>query len=240
MKADAGDSRKVAAAIAALEHIRSGMRLGIGTGSTADAFTRLLAERMGQGLDVRCVATSTRTEALCGQLGIALTNLDELPALDLTVDGADEIDPQLNLIKGAGGALLREKIVASASASMIVIADDTKLVDVLGRFPLSIEVVPFGRETTRNAISRLAARLGMPVQLDLRLNEGAPLITDGGHNIFDASFGRIPDANALAEGLVGIPGVVEHGLFLGMADIAYIGTADGTSRITRRDGGETR
>jgi ribose 5-phosphate isomerase A len=235
MKADAESARKTAAASAALKHVCAGMRLGIGTGSTADAFSRLLAQRIGQGLEIRCVATSTRTETLCAELGIQLTEFDQMPHLDLTVDGADEIDGDLNLVKGAGGALLREKIVASASDTMIVVADDTKLVEALGEFPLPIEIARFGLEATRIAIVQLAADLGMPTELNLRMDNGSPLVTDGGNHILDASFGRIRDANALADGLVHIPGVVEHGLFLGMADIAYVGTGTGVSRITRRD-----
>ena len=223
---------KVEAARAALSHVEDGMRLGIGTGSTAEAFVRLLAEKVATGLTVVGVPTSERTAALCRELGVALTTLDETPDLDLTIDGADEIDAELSLIKGGGGALLREKIVAAASARMIAIADRSKLVGTLGRFPLPIEVNRFGLEATRRAIVRAASGLGLNVEPTLRMTQGEPFVTDGGHLILDASFGRIPDTRALSDALHAIPGVVEHGLFLGLADTAIVAGDAGVETIS--------
>lgn len=226
---------KIDAARAALEHVTNGMRLGIGTGSTAEEFVRLLAEKVAAGMSIIGVPTSERTAALCRELGVPLSTLDETPQLDLTIDGADEIGPDLSLVKGGGGALLREKIVASASAGMVVIADQSKMVDTLGQFPLPIEVNPFGLKSTELAIVRVARELGLEGPLTLRMTQGAPFVTDGGHFILDASFGRIPDPRALSSGLHAIPGVVEHGLFLGLAKIAIVAGADGvkTVRATR-------
>ncbi len=213
---------KIKAAAAALEHVEDGMRLGIGTGSTAEEFVRLLAEKVAGGLKVEGVPTSERTARLCLELGVPLKSLDELPQLDLTIDGADEVDAQLRLIKGGGGALLREKIVAAASERMIVIADESKVVDVLGRFPLPIEINPFGQASTRIAVEKTAERFGLTGELKLRASGGGLFTTDGGHLILDASFGRIPDAEALAMALNAIPGVVEHGLFINLASLAII------------------
>jgi ribose 5-phosphate isomerase A len=213
---------KIDAAAEALKHVENGMRLGIGTGSTAEEFVRLLAEKVAEGLNVRGVPTSERTARLCLELGVPLNSLDELPELDLTIDGADEVDARLTLIKGGGGALLREKIVAAASARMIVIADESKVVDMLGAFPLPIEVNPFGLASTRIAIEREASRLGLSGAIVQRGQNGNSFRTDGGHFILDASFGRIPDAEALANALNTIPGVVEHGLFINLASLAII------------------
>ncbi len=222
---------KIEAARAALGHVREGMRLGIGTGSTAEEFVRLLAAAVADGLNVTGVPTSERTATLCAQLGVPLSTLDDMPELDLTIDGADEVDRELSLIKGGGGALLREKIVAAASADMIVIADGSKLVDCLGRFPLPIEVNGFGLRATQNAIEKAASRLGLSGPVTLRVTSGAPFVTDGGHFILDASFGRIRDTRALSEALHAIPGVVEHGLFLGMATTAIIAGANGIETL---------
>jgi len=218
---------KIEAARAALEHVTSGMRLGIGTGSTAEEFVRLLAVKVAKGMKIIGVPTSERTAALCVQLDVPLSTLEETPELDLTIDGADEVDADLSLIKGGGGALLREKIVASASAKMIVIADESKIVDTLGRFPLPIEVNRFGLKATEIAVRKAAASLGLSGPLTLRMTGGEPFVTDGGHLILDASFGRIPDARALSDALHAIPGVVEHGLFLGLADLAVIAGSTG-------------
>ncbi len=213
---------KIKAAAAALEHVEDGMRLGIGTGSTAEEFVRLLAEKVASGFRIEGVPTSERTARLCLELGVQMKSLDELPELDLTIDGADEVDAQLRLIKGGGGALLREKIVAAASRRMIVIADESKVVDVLGAFKLPIEVNPFGQVATRIAIEKVASRLGLSGDISVRNSGDGPFKTDGGHLILDASFGRIPDADALAGELNAIPGVVEHGLFIGIASLAII------------------
>jgi ribose 5-phosphate isomerase A len=203
------------------------MRLGIGTGSTADEFVRLLAERVEAGLDIIGVPTSERTAVLCRELGVPLATLDDVPELDLTVDGADEIDSELTLIKGGGGALLREKIVAASSRRMIVIADSSKLVATLGRYPLPIEVNRFGLGATRIAVEKVAASLGLSGPAALRNVNGEDFVTDGGHLILDASFGLIPDARALSSALHGIPGVVEHGLFIGIASMAVIADTGG-------------
>lgn len=224
---------KIEAARAALAHVEDGMRLGIGTGSTAEEFVRLLAERVEGGLKVNGVPTSERTAALCLKLGVPLASLDDMPELDLAIDGTDEIDPQLALIKGGGGALLREKIVAAASARMIVIADATKRVETLGAFPLPIEVNRFGLKATEVAIGRTAGRLGLAGPLKLRMRDGEPFLTDGGHFIIDASFGRIPDPRALSNALHEIPGVVEHGLFLGMATAAVLAGPNGIEVLGR-------
>lgn len=218
---------KIEAARAALDHVEDGMRLGIGTGSTAEEFVRLLAVKVAGGLKIIGVPTSERTAGLCAELGVPLSTLDETPELDLTIDGADEIDAALSLVKGGGGALLREKIVASASARMIVIADESKIVGMLGRFPLPVEVNRFGLKATEIAIRKAAASLGLSGQLTLRMTGDEPFVTDGGHLIIDASFGRIPDARALSDALHAIPGVVEHGLFLGLADLAVIAGSTG-------------
>jgi ribose 5-phosphate isomerase A len=229
------DGLKRQAAARALEHVRDGMRLGLGTGSTAKHFVELLGERVRAGLDVIGVPTSeaTRTDAV--RCGIALTTLDDIDRLDLTVDGADEIDPSLNVIKGGGGALLREKIVAAASDRMIVIADDTKSVDVLGRFPLPVEVVPFGLAATRRAMARAFAESGVSGQMLVRNGkDGHVFVTDSGHWIVDAHLGRIPDAPRLAGLLTSIPGVVEHGLFIGLASTAVLAGSQGIRVVERR------
>jgi ribose 5-phosphate isomerase A len=228
------DAQKWAAAARALEFVRPGMRLGLGTGSTAQHFVDLLGERVKAGLDVICVPTSEATGAQALRLGIKLTTLDETPELDLTVDGADEIAPDLALIKGGGGALLREKIVASASARMIVIADQSKLVPVLGRFPLPIEIVPFGARATRRAVEAATAAAGCSGPAVPRLRkDGHPLVTDGGHWLLDAQLQHIAEPKTLAERLSAIPGVMEHGLFIGFAWTAIVAGPDGVRLIER-------
>jgi len=217
------EAQKRQAAAIAVDWVQPGMRLGLGTGSTARHFVELLGERVQAGLKVIAVPTSETTRADAARLGVPLTTLDETPALDLTVDGADEIGPDLSLIKGGGGALLREKIVASASARMVVIADESKWVPVLGRFALPIEVVPFGLEATRRAIEATAAACHCPGPAKLRLDKaGHAFVTDGGHWILDATLGRIPQPKVLADRLSSIPGVVEHGLFIGLAQAAIL------------------
>ncbi|SFJ55211.1 ribose-5-phosphate isomerase [Bosea sp. OK403] len=223
----ADDLKKLAAA-RALELVRPGMRLGLGTGSTAKHFVDLLGQRVAAGLEVICVATSEATQAQALALAIPMSTLDETPELDLTVDGADEIDPQLRLIKGGGAAHLREKIVAAASARMIVIADDSKLVERLGRFPLPIEVVPFGLAATRRAVAAAIAGCGSAGELVLRKRpDGTTVVTDNGNYILDAHLGAIAQPEALALALGQVPGVVEHGLFIGLATGAILAGADG-------------
>jgi ribose 5-phosphate isomerase A len=227
------DASKRAAAAAALALVEPGMRLGLGTGSTAWHFVDLLAERVAAGLDVICVPTSEATRAQAEAGGIRLTTLDETPELDLTVDGADEMDDQLRLIKGGGGALLREKIVAAASRRMVAIADGSKLVDCLGRFPLPVEVNPFGYRATLHALERTLAGQGFDgVALTRRLKpDGAVYITDGGHWIVDCALQRITEPEKLSAALLQVPGVVEHGLFIGLCHKAYIATATGLAEI---------
>jgi ribose 5-phosphate isomerase A len=228
------DELKRQAAAQALEHVRDGMKLGLGTGSTARHFVALLGEKVKGGLKVVGVPTSEGTRAQAEAAGIALTTLDEIDHLDLTVDGADEIDRALNLIKGGGGALLREKIVAAASDRMIVIADDSKWVDTLGGFPLPIEVIPFGLAATQRAIAAAFVRAGVSGQMAIRKGEnGHVFVTDGGHWIVDVRLGEIPDASRLAGLLSAIPGVVEHGLFIGLASTAILAGAQGIRVIER-------
>jgi ribose 5-phosphate isomerase A len=221
------DEFKREAAQRAVDLIRPGMKLGLGTGSTARHFVDLLGARVKRGLAIVCVPTSQATFEQAKALGVPLATLDEFPELDLTVDGADEVDTSLQLIKGGGGALLREKIVAAASRRMIVIADGSKLVDRLGAFPLPVEVASFGLGATRRQIERRGADLGLRGAIELRRMEGAAFVTDGGHNIFDCAFGAIRDPKTLATALEGIPGVMGHGLFLGLATAAIIAGVDG-------------
>jgi ribose 5-phosphate isomerase A len=228
------DGLKRQAAARALEQVRDGMQLGLGTGSTAKHFVELLGEKVRAGLKVIGVPTSEATRADAQACGIPLTTLDAIDRLDLTIDGADEIDPSLNLIKGGGGALLREKIVAGASDRMIVIVDESKWVDVLGRFPLPVEVVPFGLAATQRAMARAFAQSGVSGQMGLRKGkDGHVFVTDGGHWILDAHLGRITDAPHLASLLSSIPGVVEHGLFIGLASTAVLATSQGIRVIER-------
>ncbi len=227
------DELRRRAAEAALSAIEPGMKVGLGTGRTAAHFVHLLAERVKDGLDVIGVPTSQRTAEMAKAGGIRLATLDDEPELDLTVDGADEVDRSLRLIKGGGGALLHEKIVASASKQMIVIVDDKKMASVLGGFPLPIEVVPFGLAATIRAIRVAADDLGLSGPISLRILDSTPFRSDSGHFIVDASFGQIGDPAALADALARIPGVVEHGLFLELASAVIIAHAEGIERLAR-------
>jgi ribose 5-phosphate isomerase A len=228
------EALKREAAARALDWVEPGMRLGLGTGSTMRHFVDLLAERVRAGLDIVGVPTSEATRAQAESLGIRLTSLDDSPELDLTIDGADEVAPDLSLIKGGGGALLREKIVAAASERMIVIADESKWVAVLGRFPLPIEVVPFGFGATRRAVEAAVRAAGANGPMKLRLGkDGHAFVTDGGHWIIDAALGSIPAPQALAERLAAVPGVVEHGLFIGLAQAAILAGAAGVRVVER-------
>jgi ribose 5-phosphate isomerase A len=228
------EALKRQAAARALEWVRPGMRLGLGTGSTARHFVDLLGDKVKAGLDVIGVPTSEATRDQAQKCGIRLSTLEETPDLDLTIDGADEIGPDLSLIKGGGGALLREKIVASASASMIVIADESKWVPTLGRFPLPVEIVPFGVAVTRAAVEKAC---GLPRGSDRltvrRGKDGHPFVTDGGHFILDAALERIADPQSLAVALTSIPGVVEHGLFIGLAKAAILAGPAGIRVVER-------
>jgi ribose 5-phosphate isomerase A len=234
MPAPDSDQLKRAAAERAVALVFDGMRVGLGTGSTAKHFVSLLAERARGGLRVVGVPTSETTRAQAEREGIPLTTLDEAPELDLTVDGADELDDRLRLVKGGGGALLREKIVAAASRRMVVIADGSKRVKELGRFPLPIEVVPFGLEATKRAIGRALESAGAGGELRLRsAANGTPFVTDSGHCILDAHLGRIDAPERVAAALAAVPGVVEHGLFLGLATGAIVATAEGLVELGR-------
>ena len=217
------DDWKRQAAEQALNYVEDGMKLGLGTGSTAAKFVELLGAKVRSGLKVVCVPTSEATRAQAAALNIPLTTLDQTPVLDLTVDGADEIDEELRLIKGGGGALLREKIVAVASDRVVIIADNSKRVEVLGRFPLPLEVVPFGMAATQRLIAQLAADSGCEGDIKLRLGtDGKPFVTDNGNRILDCAFGAIDDPEALDDALKLVPGLVESGLFLGVADVGII------------------
>ncbi|NOZ31999.1 MAG: ribose-5-phosphate isomerase RpiA [Alphaproteobacteria bacterium] len=233
------DQHKRIAAEAAIGELESGMRLGLGTGSTARIFVELLGRKVAAGFECICVPTSTETAVQARELGIPLTDLDACPNLDLCVDGADELNDALELIKGGGGAHLREKIVAAAAARMIVIADRTKRVDVLGRFALPIEIEPFGAGVTLGAVRALMARhrkrTGDARGADWRMQaNGDRLTTDGGHYIADAFFGRISDPETLASELNALPGIIEHGLFIGLCRRAYIGGPDGVEIIEQK------
>jgi ribose 5-phosphate isomerase A len=228
------DELKHQAAAKALEQLRDGMKLGLGTGSTAKHFVELLGERVRGGLKVVGVPTSEVTRAEALRSGVPLTTLDEIDRLDLTVDGADEIDARLDLIKGGGGALLHEKIVASASDRMIVIAEESKWVTTLGRFPLPVEVIPFGLAATKRAMERIFAESGLSAQMVLRKTKnGHVFVTDGGHWIVDVHLGPVQDARRLAGRLSIIPGIVEHGLFVGLASQAILAGPEGIRVVDR-------
>ncbi len=228
------DEKKKNACLLAMEYVKPGMRLGLGTGSTANIFIELLGRQVNQGLDVVCVPTSVASHDLAAGLGIALTTLEQCPQLDLTVDGADEFDDDLILIKGGGGALLREKIVAKASQTMVVITDDSKHVDVLGKFPLPIEVIPFGEASTVIAIEKVAASMGMKGRIELRKSDGnTPFNTDSGNHIYDCHFEALKQPRQLATALNAIPGVVEHGLFIDIANVILIGNSEGAHTLER-------
>jgi ribose 5-phosphate isomerase A len=225
-------SFKRAAALRALDFVESGMKLGLGTGSTAEAFLEVLAARVRGGLLITGAATSARTAQIARNLGIPLADIDGMAPLDLAIDGTDEADRALTLIKGGGGALLREKIVAASSKRMVVIADSSKLVDRLGRFPLPVEVTAFGHTTTATRIAvALAGLRYRNVSVALRQRDGTAFTTDGGNVIYDCALGAIEDAASLAQALSAVPGVADHGLFVGMAHTLVIAREDGVEVI---------
>jgi ribose 5-phosphate isomerase A len=222
-----------AAAEAAVAMVEDGMTLGLGTGSTAGMFVEALGRRVGEGLSVVGVATSLATAAQAGALGVPLATLDDVGALDLTVDGADEVDGRLRLIKGGGGALLCEKIVAAASDRMVVVADWRKRVDALGRFPLPVEIVRFGAGATERSIRRTLGEHGLSGEIRRRRDARGVFVTDEGHEIADLHLGAIPDPAALEAALARLPGVVESGLFTDLADTVLIGREDGSVETLR-------
>ena len=224
------DKAKYISAKHALGLIKDGMRIGLGTGSTASWFIVLLAELIKKDdLKILATSTSTQTRILAESLGITVVSLNEINRIDLTVDGADEFDDQLNLIKGGGGALLQEKIVAAASSRMIVIADDTKRVNILGKFPLPIEIVPFGIETIERNLSKLLTSLGYKKPKGvLRKNVNEVFLTDEGHYILDYELSRMVNVNNLALHINNLPGVVEHGIFIDFCDEVFVGKENGS------------
>ena len=214
-----------------MDFVQPDMRLGLGTGSTAALFVDALGAAVARGLKIVGVPTSEATRRQAEALGIHLTTLDDCPELDLTIDGADELDDELRLIKGGGGALLREKIVAASSARMLVIADASKRVKRLGAFPLPVEVVPFGLGSTLARVRRACARMGLAGDITLRQRGGETFVTDGGHYILDCAFGGIEDPEGLAATLAQTPGVVDHGLFIGLAKLAIVAGPEGAALL---------
>ncbi|QJF52048.1 ribose-5-phosphate isomerase RpiA [Roseobacter ponti] len=229
------DKAKFISAKRAAQFVESGMKVGLGTGSTAAWLVRCLGEMVrDDGLRIKGVPTSTRTAELARQVGIEVISLDEARWLDLTIDGADEFDGDLNLIKGGGGALLQEKIVATASDQMIVISDASKEVETLGAFPLPVEVIPFGWQTTRALIEETLVSMDvLGRDTALRMNGAVPYVTDEGNHILDLHLRRIGNARQLALVLNQMPGVVENGLFIDICDRVIMGFADG--RVELRD-----
>ncbi len=227
------DEQKKAAAVAALEFVQAGNKVGLGTGSTANHFIQVLAEKAKAGLDVECVASSRASFQLASSLGLKMTTLEKHPHLDVTVDGTDEFDGNFQLIKGGGGALLVEKIVATSSRYMVVIADQSKKVDALGKFPLAVEIVPFGVNATAWKIDRALRIANLRGKLVLRLKDGKPFVTDSGNAIIDVAIGNIPDPRRLDLLIKSIPGVVDHGMFIDICGIVLMGTDDGVKTFRK-------
>jgi ribose 5-phosphate isomerase A len=225
----ANDQEKEAAARASLEYVKDGQVVGLGTGSTAAYFIKLLAEKVKNGLRIRGIPTSLRSEELGRSLGIPVITLDDCQEIDVTVDGADEVDPELRLIKGGGGAALREKIVASATKQLVIVADASKRVQRLGKFPLPVEVIRFAQALVAKRIVALGA------QVQLRRNaDGTPYVTDENNHILDCRFGEILNPDNLARELSEMPGVVEHGLFIGMASVALFARGSEIEELKRK------
>jgi ribose 5-phosphate isomerase A len=222
------DLEKEAAARASLRFVHDGNVVGLGTGSTAAYAVRFLGDQVRAGLKIRGIPTSVHTRDLAASLGIPLTTLDECQQIDVDIDGADEFDPQLNLIKGGGGALLREKIIASASRQVVIIADSSKQAAVLGTFPLPVEVVGFAQPLVAKRITALGATVKLRQDA-----KGNPFVTDEGHHILDCSFGKIPDPPALARILSDMPGVVEHGLFINLASVVLVAKGENVTELRR-------
>ncbi len=231
------DKAKFVCAKRASQMVESGMRVGLGTGSTAAWLVRCLGERVrDEGLRIQSVPTSTRTAELARQVGIKVISLDEAKWLDLTIDGADEFDAEMNLIKGGGGALLQEKIVATASDRMVVIADVGKKVETLGAFPLPVEVIPFGWQTTQALVEESLVSMDvLGRESSLRMNGDAPYVTDEGNHIIDLHLKRIGSPRQLAMVLNQMPGVVENGLFIDICDCVVLGYGDGKVEVHEID-----
>jgi ribose 5-phosphate isomerase A len=224
----ANDQEKETAARASLRFIKDGQVVGLGTGSTAAYFIEMLGELVKKGLRIRGIPSSVRSGEQAAKLGIPLITLDECQQIDVTVDGADEVDPQLRLIKGGGGALLHEKIVASASRQLVIVVDATKKVPVLGKFPLPVEVIKFAQALVRKRIEALGARVELRQKAD-----GSPFLTDENNYILDCHFGQIRGADGLANKLSDMPGVVEHGLFIGMASVVLVASGSEITELRR-------
>jgi len=224
----ANEAEKEAAARASLKYVRDGLIVGLGTGSTARIAIRYLGERVRDGLKIRGIPTSIASRDLAIQLGIPLTNFDEVQEIDVTIDGADEFDPALNLIKGGGGAMLREKIVASATKKLVIVTDSTKQVPLLGKFPVPVEVIGFAEALLAKKIAELGASVAQRKD-----GAGKPYVTDEGHHILDCRFGQIPDPADLARKLSDMPGIVEHGLFVGMASVLLMANAGEVAEFRR-------
>lgn len=222
------DQEKQVAAEASLKYVRDGQVVGLGTGSTASLAIRALGEKVRAGMKIRGIPTSQRSRDLAVELGIPLTTFDEVQEIDVTIDGADEFDPQLNLIKGGGGALLREKIVASATKQLVIVTDSSKHVPVLGAFPLPVEVIRFAQALIAKRIQGLGAATTLR-----RDAKGQPYVTDEGHHILDCRFGKIPDPAALSRTLLDMPGVVEHGLFIGMTSVVVMAKGGSVTELRR-------
>lgn len=225
------DLEKAAAARASVRFVHDGNIVGLGTGSTAAHAVRFLGERVRAGLKIRGIPTSVQTRDLASSAGIPLTTFDEiqpsgLPPIDVTIDGADEFDSQLRLIKGGGGALLREKVIASASKQVVIIADSSKQVAALGKFPLPVEVIPFAQSLIAARITALGAAVKLRKD-----TKGNPFVSDEGHHILDCDFGQIPDPPALARTLSDMPGIVEHGLFIGLATIVLVAKGENVTEL---------
>jgi len=226
----ANDQEKEAAARASLRFVKDGQVVGLGTGSTAAFFIKLLGEQVKNGLRIRGIPTSARSRDLAMSLGIPLVTLDECQEIAVTVDGADEFDAELRLIKGGGGALLREKIVASASRQLVIVTDASKQVPVLGKFPLPVEVIPFAQALVAKRIAAMGARVSLRQDAS-----GQTYVTDEKHFILDCAFGQIEDADGLARDLSNMPGVVEHGLFVGMASAVLMAKGNEVVELRRSE-----
>jgi ribose 5-phosphate isomerase A len=224
----ANDAEKQAAARASLQYVHDGQIVGLGSGSTATFAIRMLGERVREGMKIRGIPSSIASRDLALELGIPLITFEDAQQIDVTIDGADEFDPALNLIKGGGGAMLREKIVAFASRQLVIVTDSSKQVPMLGRFPVPVEVITFAEPLVARKISNLSAKV-----VQRQDNTGKVYVTDEGHHILDCHFGKIPDPASLARTLSDMPGIVEHGLFVGMANVVVMAKA-GDVEVFRR------